>query len=693
MDLMCSDQVRTYERAKSIVFLKTKEAFGGLSNMAGGFPLRVNGIRIFSSEALYQACRFPHLPDVQRVVLGEPSPMTAKMKSKPYRKDSRPDWDQVRVRIMRWCLRVKLVQHWKSFGELLLETGDKSIVEESHKDEFWGAKPADQSTLVGMNVLGRLLMELREELKSERRDNLLKVEPLQIPDFLLMGQAIQTVEAFAIDIKRTVAQTSLFDKPMHAAKDQTPPVYANNSIAISGLKPYTDYKDSGLPWLGWVPAHWGMRRTKVLLRERVDKGFPNEPLLAATQSKGVVRKEDYGTRTVTAQKDFHLLKLVEIGDFVISLRSFEGGIEVAHNRGIISPAYTVLEPRSKTTSGYLRHFFKSPTFISSLTLFVTGIREGQNIDYERLSRAFLPLPPDEEQAAIVRFLDHATHRLDKAIQAKRKTIALLNEQKQVIIHRAVTRGLDPNVRLKPSGVELLGDVPEHWEVRKLGALGIFYKGRGIARADITEKGVPAITYGDIYTRYGIEAKALSKCTSPQVAANAQEILSGDLLFTASGETIEDIGKTTLFSGDVPGYAGGDIIILRIKEGDGLYLSYVLNSSLGVQQKSVFGRGDIIVHISAAKLKQVVVPFPPPGEQIAIARFLDQAAANIAAVIDRATREIELLREYRTRLIADVVTGKLDVREAAAHLPEEALADQPMLAALEEADDELAEEEA
>ena len=133
---------------------------------------------------------------------------------------------------------------------------------------------------------------------------------------------------------------------------------------IAGLKPYSEYKDSGLPWLGKVPGHWGMRRTKVLLRERVEKGFPNEPLLAATQSKGVVRKEDYGTRTVTAQKDFHLLKLVEVGDFVISLRSFEGGIEVAHSRGIISPAYTVLEPRLKATSGYLRHFFKSPVFIS-----------------------------------------------------------------------------------------------------------------------------------------------------------------------------------------------------------------------------------------------------------------------------------------------------------------------------------------
>src|SRR5690606_37437152 len=107
----------------------TNEVFGGLSNMAGGFPLRVNGIRILTSEALYQACRFPKRPDVQRLIIGENSPMTAKMKSKPYRQDTRPDWDQVRVKIMRWCLRVKLAQNWHKFSELLLATGDKPIVE------------------------------------------------------------------------------------------------------------------------------------------------------------------------------------------------------------------------------------------------------------------------------------------------------------------------------------------------------------------------------------------------------------------------------------------------------------------------------------------------------------------------------------------------------------------------------------
>jgi len=176
---------------------------------------------------------------------------------------------------------------------------------------------------------------------------------------------------------------------------------------IAALKPYDDYKETGLPWASVVPKHWKTRRSKVLFCERIQKGFPDEPLLAATQSKGVVRKEDYGERTVTVTKDFHLLKLVEKGDFVISLRSFEGGIEISHTRGIISPAYTVLTARDEAKNFFFKHFFKSRDFIQSLTLFVTGIREGQNIDYERLSRAELPLPSDQEQELIGRFLDHA----------------------------------------------------------------------------------------------------------------------------------------------------------------------------------------------------------------------------------------------------------------------------------------------
>ena len=184
--------VRTYNRKTSVVFRRTREEFGGLSNMAAGFPLEINGIKVRTSEALYQACRFPHRPELQRHIINQRSPMTAKMVGKPYARDSRRDWDHVRVKIMRWCLRVKLAQNWAAFGELLLATGDRPIVEDSRRDGFWGTVRVESDTLSGMNVLGRLLMELREQLRNHS-EPLMQVDPPSLSAFLLDGQPIGRV--------------------------------------------------------------------------------------------------------------------------------------------------------------------------------------------------------------------------------------------------------------------------------------------------------------------------------------------------------------------------------------------------------------------------------------------------------------------------------------------------------------------
>lgn len=212
--------------------------------MAPGFPLKVNGVRIRTSEAFYQACRFPHMPDVQRKIINEHSPMTAKMRSKPFRKDSRPDWDAVRVKIMRWSLRAKLAHNWRDFGRLLLTTEDKPIVEKSHKDGFWGAKVVDDGSLVGMNVLGRLLMELREELKGDDVESLRTLEPLAIPQFLLFDQRIERInrtelcETFTrnigdpsqpmdASITCEALQQSLFDDRANSENKKTDRKYSN----------------------------------------------------------------------------------------------------------------------------------------------------------------------------------------------------------------------------------------------------------------------------------------------------------------------------------------------------------------------------------------------------------------------------------------------------------------------------------
>jgi ribA/ribD-fused uncharacterized protein len=190
---LAASRTRVYTRDDCIVFHKTKDAFGGLSNMASGYPLRVNGVRILTTEALYQACRFPHLPEVQKEIIGQHSPMTAKMKGKPFRDQSRRDWDDVRAKVMRWCLRVKLAQNYDRFAELLLATREKSIVEYSPRDEYWGARELNQTSLGGENVLGRLLMELRELIKIDIDRRLTVVAPLQIPNFHLFGKPIESV--------------------------------------------------------------------------------------------------------------------------------------------------------------------------------------------------------------------------------------------------------------------------------------------------------------------------------------------------------------------------------------------------------------------------------------------------------------------------------------------------------------------
>jgi ribA/ribD-fused uncharacterized protein len=169
--------------------------------MAAGFPLQVNGIRFRTSETLYQVCRFPLRPDVQQYIIDEPSPMIAKRKTKPYRHETRPDWDSVRHKIMRWSLRVKLAQHYADFGELLLSTGDRDIVEQSSKDDYWGAHVKPDALLVGQNVLGRLLMELRTRLQSDESHALKVVEPLSLPDFLILGREIQTVDSTIVPIE------------------------------------------------------------------------------------------------------------------------------------------------------------------------------------------------------------------------------------------------------------------------------------------------------------------------------------------------------------------------------------------------------------------------------------------------------------------------------------------------------------
>ncbi|MGA2331728.1 MAG: hypothetical protein ABSG75_08205 [Syntrophales bacterium] len=433
------------------------------------------------------------------------------------------------------------------------------------------------------------------------------------------------------------------------------------------LKPYPTMKDTGVPWLGAVPVHWALRRTKTLLRERVQKGFPDEPLLAATQTKGVVLKEEYENRTVLALKDLHLLKLVKIGDFVISLRSFQGGIEYARQQGIISPAYTVLYPVQSDMHGFLAALFKSRPYLENLSLYVTGIRQGQNIDYEKLSRSELPLPPPAEQAAIVRYLDYMDRRIRKYIRIKQKLIKLLEEQKQAIIRRAVTRGLNPHVRLKPSGVPWLGEVPEHWEILRGKYVGKLFSTPSVPDHELTDNGDGHAMYlkvSDLARTDGALRLRQSKLyvKSRRLVANRDN--QTFLVFPKRDGAIytNKVGIVETYCLLDPNLMGWEIS----ERFDPLYVALL------VKTRTLKDLADVssVPQINNKHIDPILFPAPPIAEQATILSQLDRDLAGFNTAVVRTQNEIDLLREYRTRLIADAVTGKLDVREAAANLPNE-----------------------
>ena len=215
-----------------------------------------------------------------------------------------------------------------------------------------------------------------------------------------------------------------------------------SSVVTRGLNPAVPMKDSGQVQFGEIPAHWDSVKMKYCFNQRSEKGYPNEPVLCATQSKGVIPQSLYENRVVVVNKGFEGLKLVKVGDFVISLRSFQGGIEYAYYQGIISSAYTILTPKDERNSQYFKYLFKSHPFIQVLQTCVTGIREGQNINYSILGNNFIPVPPIEEQNAIVEYIESKTRKIDTMIEALKAEIDRLTEYKQRLISDVVTGQID-----------------------------------------------------------------------------------------------------------------------------------------------------------------------------------------------------------------------------------------------------------
>ena len=690
-----ASQVRTYDPAESVVFLKTKERFGGLSNMAPGFPLEVNHIRIRTSEALYQACRFPHLPDVQRRIVDERSPMTAKMRSKPFRKESRSDWDAVRIKIMRWCLRVKLAQSWREFGRLLRATGDRPIVEQSRKDDFWGAKVADDGTLIGMNVLGRLLMELREQLKDDEAESLRFIEPLPIPEFFLFGQPIEPVhaspnaEAPARDNQRSsppvavppqpeTPQPSLFDRSM-AADTKPEPAAACPENAQGDRWPnrFAKYRDSGLPWLGEIPEQWDVRRNGRLFAERNETGFEDLPILEVSLRTGVrVRDMDNGARK-QQMADRSKYKRAVKGDIAYNMmRMWQGAVGVAPVDGLISPAYVVARPFPEVDPRYYAYLFRTSAYMREVNKFSRGIVSDRNRlywdEFKQMPSAF---PPTEEQPRIADFLDIHGRITARLIRNKRRLIGLLSEQKQAIINRAVTRGLNPDAPMKPTGIDWMPEVPAHWEVRKVKQVASFNPSRTENSADFSADDEVVFL-----PMQNVSAAGEIYCS---VRGKVSDLRSGYTYFKRHDVVVAKI--TPCFENGKGAYLGGldteigfgttEFVVLRANpdiDPRFLYQVTMLHAFRRDGEMAMTGAAGQ-QRVSLSFMREFMFGLPDRPEQESILTFVDRETQKINQTIEKAKSEISLVMEYRARLISDVVTGKLDVR----HIEIAAPADEPV----------------
>ena len=418
------------------------------------------------------------------------------------------------------------------------------------------------------------------------------------------------------------------------------------------MKRYEKYKPTGIQWLPEIPEYWEAVKIKYCFNQRSEKGFPNEPILCATQSRGVIPQTLYENRVVVVNKGFEGLKLVKVGDFVISLRSFQGGIEYAYYQGIISSAYTILSPQKESSSPYFKYLFKSHPFIQLLQTCVTGIREGQNINYSVLGNSFIPIPPIPEQNKIVAYLDKRITLIDNCKCQRERELQTLNELKQAEIASVVTRGLNPDVPMKDSGIPWIGQIPVHWNIRR--AKFMFKKEKREVRS--TDRVITCFRDGQVTLR---ENRRTTGFTESITEIGYQGIRKGDLIihqmdaFAGSIGVSDSDGKGTSVyhcctpkGPYIPEYYA---LVLREMARTG----YIQSLYRGIRERSS--------DFNFQTFGKQYLPIPPEDEQKEIVNFIHTRINKIDTMIEALKAEIDRLTEYKQRLISDVVTGQLDVR--------------------------------
>ncbi len=421
------------------------------------------------------------------------------------------------------------------------------------------------------------------------------------------------------------------------------------------FKQYPSYKNSGVEWLGDVPEHWKLKPIWSLFKrvKRVD--FVNERLLSVYRDYGVIPKDSRDDNNNRASEDLTPYQLVCPNDLVINkMKAWQGSIAISQLKGIVSPAYYIYQPKAEYCSKYIHFLIRSVYYIQSYKNYSKGIRVNQwDLEHEAFTHIDLLIPSIDEQQKIVSFLDTETARIDKLISKQEKLIKLLEEQRKSIISYAVTKGLNPNAPMKDSGVEWLGEVPEHWDVYPFWHL--------FKQKEITNKTKEKLL--SVYLDRGVILHSEGGGMVHKPAENLEKyqlVEVNDFVMNNQQAWRGSVGVSPHQGIVSPAY----LIFKPNKELNPQFSKYQLRDKYIIDQFMIssLSVGTIQRQIKNHLLRVIQVPTPPLNDQQKIVSFLDTETTRIDKLISKQEKLIQKLKEYRSSIISHAVTGKIDVRE-------------------------------
>lgn len=432
------------------------------------------------------------------------------------------------------------------------------------------------------------------------------------------------------------------------------------------MKSYPKYKDSGVEWLGEIPAHWFKYPFWYYFRRVVRKNHPENELLSVYRDFGVIKKSSRDDNFNVPSEDLSSYQLVEKRDLVINkMKAWQGSLGISNFTGIVSPAYFVFKPLQKMESNFINYLLRTNDYSSIFLAYSKGIRNDQwDLNSDLLRIVDILSPPLPEQKAIANFLDRETKKIDHLIEKQEQMIALLEEKRQALISHAVTKGLNPKAKMKDSGIEWLGEIPAHWEVKRLGKLSRIFRGASPrpAGSPLLFNGdfMPWITVAEITKDKEIYLTGTSSFLTKQGSLQSRLFRKGTLLLSNSGATL-GVPKILDFDANAnDGVVGFENLS---KHFDIIYCYYFLETITENLRDSV-KQGSGQPNLNTDIVKSIPVPHPPLQEQKSINEYVKFHSSKCNLLIEKAQSAIELLKEKRSSLISAAVTGKIDVREEA-----------------------------